>query len=70
MKFNFAKKKPIWHHNYVHLFLLNIHVARHASKQTKLLSHCQIAGKVPMIKHSDKRVVAIGKHLCGAATGE
>lgn len=35
-----------------------------------LLLFC-IIGKVPCIKNNDKqKIVAISKHLCGAATGE
>ena len=31
----------------------------------------RILGKVPCIKNNDKqKIVAISKHLCGAATGE
>jgi hypothetical protein len=29
-----------------------------------------LTGKVPMISSNQKPVVAIGKHLCGAATGK
>lgn len=29
-----------------------------------------VSGKVPCIKNSKHQIVAISKHLCGAATGE
>ena len=29
-----------------------------------------VTGKVPMVANSARPLVAIGKHLCGAATGE
>ena len=31
---------------------------------------CPVSGKVPCIKNSEHQIVAISKHLCGAATGE
>ena len=42
----------------------------YAALYFNLLLFC-ILGKVPCIKNNDKKkIVAISKHLCGAATGE
>ena len=35
----------------------------------KSLSFC-VAGKVPCLKNREQNIVAISKHLCGAATGK